>query len=472
MRLSTIALVGALIISAACGADSADRSEATPRAPSADAHVAGSAGITVSIPPGWHAATPDDGNVVDPATRLVVASSPITAKDSDCPIAAYAFDAKAVALVVVERNARQAALPERPSEFSTRELAVQPPPAIECFDGPGGSVQFTESGRSLGAYLLVGRDAPADAVDQARAVLGRMQVLRERSDRQLARNGVSVTVPPGWDGRMLYRDASGSLGVIYQVANFELPANEGFEPPTELPPGQEDAIKAMKDGDALIMIAADAATGRPAPTPITFADLKPVPAARAPRGHRLAANSFCFGDRCLEIQVDFGGNASADLDRPVSDVLASVSVDTGGAQSQATAPDAGTRGCPRPNWPGPWTKCAEARWVGRVVDRAGYQVVGETGSALIAEGSGAEFYIWTTQVRRPLADAADGGHWRHLGSSGGRAIYGDEDLSRLWQAQGFTFWLRAGPYATSRLPTLNELGPLVEASATIEPPRQ
>ena len=152
---------------------------------------------------------------------------------------------------------------------------------------------------------------------------------------RLARNGISVSVPEGWDGRVMFREPTGRDGVMLQVANFVLPANEGLEPPRELPPGEEDPIKAMGSGHALVMIGEpaswdrtpDPGAGPPAPEPLTVADLTPVNGPRIPVGHSLAEGSFCFGSRCLEVEVDFGAAHPADaLVQRVDDVLASLAV--------------------------------------------------------------------------------------------------------------------------------------------------
>ena len=38
---------------------------------------AGSGGVTVALPPGWHSTKPDQGNITQPLTRIVVSSGPI-----------------------------------------------------------------------------------------------------------------------------------------------------------------------------------------------------------------------------------------------------------------------------------------------------------------------------------------------------------------------------------------------------------
>ena len=121
---------------------------------------------------------------------------------------------------------------------------------------------------------------------------------------------------------------------------------------------------------------------------------------------------------------------------------------------------------------GPWTACPEAAWVRRVVAAADYRVGGDTGSALVAEGRGDSFYIWTTPAVRPVADMLDGGDWSVLGVVEGAEIYGDDDLWRWWVSGGRVFWVKAGPSASSTVPDVDELDALVAASRRIEPPER
>jgi hypothetical protein len=142
----------------------------------------GEHGVTVALPAGWHTTprplaglTP---SVTDPLTRVVAVSSPFHFDARGCQVAAYAFPRSAVAIVVVEwvqlgRGARWA---PRPREFSPGALPLHEPPAIECFDGRGGSVEFADHGRRLGAYLLVGTHARPALVTRARLVLDTLRV--------------------------------------------------------------------------------------------------------------------------------------------------------------------------------------------------------------------------------------------------------------------------------------------------------
>jgi hypothetical protein len=142
---------------------------------------AGSAGVTVALPQGWSSipqmVPPKGMQVGDPVTRIVVASAPISF-GKGCNIATYTFPSTAVALVVVEwvQLSKTARWPARPRRFTGATLPVQAPPAIECFAGAGGSVQFADHGRHFGAYLLLGRNASPTLADRARGVLDTLRV--------------------------------------------------------------------------------------------------------------------------------------------------------------------------------------------------------------------------------------------------------------------------------------------------------
>ncbi len=131
------------------------------------------------------------------------------------------------------------------------------------------------------------------------------------------------------------------------------------------------------------------------------------------------------------------------------------------AVAQATI--AQTEQCP-PDWPGPWTACDEAGWVRQIAERAGYRVVGDTGSALLAQGGGQGFYIWATdEIQGSRATPV-------LGTVAGVRVYGEKSLHRSWAAQGFVFWLEGGPFSDSRLPDLADMYSLVRASLELPAP--
>jgi hypothetical protein len=145
---------------------------------------AGTGGVTVALPPGWHTTEPDQGRITQPLTRLVVSSGRIGPRlTGTChqQVADYSFPATAVAIVVVEwtrpiGGMRIGVGPHRPSRFTAANLPVRRAPTIECFTGGGGAVQWAERGHSFAAYVLLGRKARLGLAARARSVLDTLRV--------------------------------------------------------------------------------------------------------------------------------------------------------------------------------------------------------------------------------------------------------------------------------------------------------
>jgi hypothetical protein len=145
---------------------------------------------------------------------------------------------------------------------------------------------------------------------------------------RLSHRGISIAVPPGWDGRVLFTDAAGEGTVLFQVANFALPANDGFEPPQKLPPGEVDPIKAMAGDDVLVMVSTGQEAGRTRPLPPRIGEesflARGTP--RIPHGHALAEERGCFRGRCILVTVDFASPPAAEQVEAANDVLASLAI--------------------------------------------------------------------------------------------------------------------------------------------------
>ena len=150
-----------------------------PSASGLRAERIGAAGVSVALPEGWHAIRQSDyRSQNDPVTRIVASSGPI-AFGRGCNDLDYRFPSTAVAIVVVEWvRLKQGRLPPRPRSFTAKNLPVRPPPALECFSGPGGGVQFSERGRRFAAYILLGKRAPSSLARSARVVLNTLRVRR------------------------------------------------------------------------------------------------------------------------------------------------------------------------------------------------------------------------------------------------------------------------------------------------------
>jgi hypothetical protein len=124
--------------------------------------------------------------VTNPLTRLAVASGSIRPRLTgacDAQVADYVIARAAVAIVVVEWTKPIGVMkigvgPPRPRRFTAANLQIHHPPIIECWAGPGGSVEWAERGHSFAAYVLLGRRAPASLADRARAVLDTIHIAR------------------------------------------------------------------------------------------------------------------------------------------------------------------------------------------------------------------------------------------------------------------------------------------------------
>ena len=141
----------------------------------------------------------------------------------------------------------------------------------------------------------------------------------------------------------------------------------------------------------------------------------------------------------------------------------------GGSGERAAEAPSAEIACQRDDWPGPWTACAEAQWAREVVRRAGFRVVGETGSAFVAARGDLEFMIWTTP--RPAEAIFEQEGTGRLALVAGTPVHGDERLWRFWTAQGFVFWIKQGPTETSALPSPHDLEAMIEESKQVPAPR-
>jgi hypothetical protein len=155
--------------------------------------------------------------------------------------------------------------------------------------------------------------------------------------------------------------------------------------------------------------------------------------------------------------------------------LACACVASGCANSRVSAAGWTTNSAPPPaskcneaDYPGPWIACPDAAWVRGIAEAAGYEVVDHTGSALVARGQGASFYIWAARGVAPRSEQ-------------GRVLcrVGDLDVRgtgwrtgdwRSWRAQGFNFWISAGPTADSTSPDACSMGALIRQSLIQPPP--
>ena len=149
-------------------------------------HRAGSAGVTVELPVGWHffadGVAPRSMPYADPLVRIVVASTQIRAFPQGCKAETFRFARGGVGLMVVEWVHPQKGVvwPRRPPHFTAHLPPVRKSPAVECWPGPGGSVQFVASGRHFAVYLLLAPHVSLTKAAQVRAVLDTLAVRPNR----------------------------------------------------------------------------------------------------------------------------------------------------------------------------------------------------------------------------------------------------------------------------------------------------
>lgn len=170
--------------------------------------------------------------------------------------------------------------------------------------------------------------------------------------------------------------------------------------------------------------------------------------------------------RFFQVHVALGSEASESLGPEVMRSLESLEV-------TAPVPD----GCPADT--GPWSDpdCPGQAWTRKVVETAGYEVVGETGSALEIRANGSRIYIWSFETNRlpgrPVSlrmsekefrDALSEEGYRLQSVVAGVPLYSDA-IRTVWMVQGRAVWLDA---ALDEPFTDGILEPLVKASRDIE----
>ena len=124
------------------------------------------------------------------------------------------------------------------------------------------------------------------------------------------------------------------------------------------------------------------------------------------------------------------------------------------------------REAPRCPEKGPWADpdCPEAAWARSVVERAGYENDGDTGSALKVSNVGRSLYLWTTKGKSHVGiKEANGKAFARRGVIRGIHVYGGQ-TRWVWEVQQLHVWAESRTKSDLRLEVLR---PLVRASAEI-----
>lgn len=112
---------------------------------------------------------------------------------------------------------------------------------------------------------------------------------------------------------------------------------------------------------------------------------------------------------------------------------------TSPASSAATDTDSAVTDCP-----GPWSSaatCPPARWMRSVLPAAGFDVVDDTGSALVGASVDDSFFAWTTGRPLTAAELADEGYpeWRTFGDT---VVYFG-GLQYTWSVGPLQLWIES-----------------------------
>lgn len=133
-----------------------------------------------------------------------------------------------------------------------------------------------------------------------------------------------------------------------------------------------------------------------------------------------------------------------------------------------------TTGLGKPHESGPcqpWIRCPTASFLRRLLERAGYEVTGETGSAFIVTGHGNNgFYASASSLddlRRAeeagnIAKLEDGGY-QPVGKIEGVLVSAD-NVRLTWDTSKHRVWVQAGPTPSDRRPSLEQISDLVSAT--------
>ena len=158
MRWAVVSLIGLMFVGLGCGRSG---------------HVVSSHGVRVAVPKGWARVRPaNDAPVTDPRTLLVVGTSGVRAKSSQCEVAAYRIPDSGAAVVVVgwKSVATAGGGAPKPGRAPLKKLLAVTRPSAECFAGRGAAADVLLGGKPYQVSVLVGDGATQHRVTQALAV--------------------------------------------------------------------------------------------------------------------------------------------------------------------------------------------------------------------------------------------------------------------------------------------------------------
>jgi hypothetical protein len=136
-------------------------------------HVVAAHGIRLTLPPAWdQVRAASDGPVTDPRTLLVVGTTGVRAKPTQCQIAAYRIPADGAVVVVVGWRSlkHSGAKNATPGYAPLKKLLTVRKPSFECFGGRGAAADIVIRGVAYQVNVMVGDRASKSRVAEALAV--------------------------------------------------------------------------------------------------------------------------------------------------------------------------------------------------------------------------------------------------------------------------------------------------------------
>jgi hypothetical protein len=152
-----LGIIGATVVAGAFGGD----------------RVATAHGIRLTLAPAWsRIRSASDGRVTDPRTLLVVGTSGVRAKPTQCQIAAYRIPADGAVVVVVGWRSLKHSGAENatPGYAPLENLLTVRKPSFECFGGRGAAADVVVHGTAYQVNVMIGDGASKLRVAQALAI--------------------------------------------------------------------------------------------------------------------------------------------------------------------------------------------------------------------------------------------------------------------------------------------------------------
>jgi hypothetical protein len=299
----------------------------------------------------------------------------------------------------------------------------------------------------------------------------------DKTDSLLEAEGTSFLLPDGWEGRA--DSLPGYTRRIFQAATFPLPPLDDIE--------ATDARSRIGPGDVLIVLEEFTGICPPCPSessglpivlgPQDFEDPMSVPKwlpplTDVPSGHTLARRIFNLGPRYFDLRVEFGtASIPDDALGEVNEVIATLSIDTWVPEANAICqwPELGMRD----------PDCPQTQWLREVLSAAGFAIDEEGGSgAWVARSGETEFFIWVEEAddvpEDHLALLEDPNVFPFRENVEGLTVYGNGGPSCCegweWRTGAVHVFIRQGPHGYSKVPNVEELIPIVEASLSVAYP--